>query len=94
VRQHLLSPNHHQKGTLKMAESNSTLSQQDDKIDAQDVISARLTQVDALLCMLTSSGEDGKGFAVPHKVVMSTLWAAQDLLAQAQKAVPKANATA
>ena len=68
-----------------MADKNSTPSTPANNIDAQDLISARLTQVDALLSMLTSSGEDG-GFAVPHKVVMSTLWAAQDLLVQAQGA--------
>lgn len=69
-----------------MAIENSTPSTSASNIDAQDLISARLTQVDALLCMLTSSGEEGGGFAVSHKVVMSTLWAAQDLLAQAQAA--------
>lgn len=77
-----------------MAAANSTPSNLANNIDAQDLISARLTQVDALLSMLTSSGEDGKGFGVPHKVVMSTLWAAQDLLAQAQGATSQATAAA
>jgi hypothetical protein len=79
-------PDHNQKGTLKMAAVNSTPTT---NTDAQDLVSARLTQIDALLSMLTSSGDVGDCFAVPHKVVMSTLWAAQDLLGQAQDAAGK-----
>lgn len=55
-----------------------------------DTAGARLSQIQGVLDLLTFAGGDTlqDGFnGLPHKTVMESLWAVQELLEQAQEAV-------
>lgn len=60
-----------------------------------DTTSARLSQAQGVLTLLVHAGGDTlqDGFSgLPHKTVMESLWAIEELLTQAQAAVSVMNA--
>ena len=55
--------------------------------DAIDTATARIHQAQAILGMLANAGTDRDDFgANSHTTVMHSLWAVQDMLAQASRA--------
>ena len=58
-----------------------------DRLDLQDILSARLTQMEGLLGALRNSyDEDEQGFRVPAEHMRNALWALNELRSQAQNA--------
>lgn len=52
-----------------------------------DTATRKLTQAKAVLLALEAAGEEGEGFTLRHLDVMATIWAARDLVDEAQRAV-------